>query len=405
MSKKNRRAKNSRDAPAVQNGSAAKMVYLSDPQSYKILCGDGYRPLGSCPEVQMCISAYAEAIANMTLHLMINTDKGDKRIRDGLSRQLDIEPNHDMTHQTFFENIVRVMLTEGNQVTIPVYEGEYLRDLLPVKPSQVSFLDDGDSYRVMIGGIPYRPDEVLHFPINPDPERPYMGTGFRVALSDVVKSLRQTAVTKNALMESPTPSLVVKVDGLGEKLQTPEGRAEFAAKRLDETRGGKPWIIPAETMSVETVTPLTLNDLAIKDNIELDKRSVAAIIGVPPFLVGVGAFDALEYNWFISMKVMRVARIIQQELTRKILIASDRYWRFNPRSLMSYNIDQLITAGKEMIDRMAMRRNEWRDWVGFEPDEEMEELLALENFIPADRLGDQKKLKNGGGEADGKTQN
>lgn len=403
MSKKARRAKNSRDAPARQSrAEGTKMVFLSDPESFKILCSEGYRPLASCPEVQMCISAYAEAIANMTLHLMVNTDKGDVRIRDNLSRKLDIEPNRAMTHQTFFENIVRVMLIEGNQVTIPIYEGEYLEALLPVRPSKVTFRDDEEAYRIVIGGREVDPDEVLHFPINPDPEHPYMGMGFRVALADVVKSLRQTTATKNALMESPMPSMIVKVDGLSDRLQTPEGRLEFSSQYMGETKGGRPWIIPAEMMSVETVKPLTLNDLAIKTNLELDKRSVAAIMGVPPFMVGVGSFDAKEYNWFISTKVMRVARIIQQELTRKILLSPERYWRFNPRSLMSYDIDQVITAGKEMIDRMAMRRNEWRDWVGFEPDEEMEELLALENFVPADRLGDQKKLKGGGGDGDEK---
>ena len=52
-----------------------------------------------------------------------------------------------------------------------------------------------------------------------------------------------------------------------------------------------------------------------------------------------------------------------------------------------------------MVDRMAMRRNELRDWLGLPPDPEMDDLLALENYIPADRLGDQKKL-NGGGESD-----
>ena len=44
---------------------------------------------------------------------------------------------------------------------------------------------------------------------------------------------------------------------------------------------------------------------------------------------------------------------------------------------------------------MAMRRNELRDWLGLPPDAEMDELLALENYIPADRLGDQEKLKGG----------
>ena len=62
----------------------------------------------------------------------------------------------------------------------------------------------------------------------------------------------------------------------------------------------------------------------------------------------------------------------------------------------------LIAAGAQMVDRMAMRRNEWRDWAGLPPDAEMEELLALENYIPASRLGDQKKLngQTGGREKD-----
>lgn len=398
MSKKGRRASNSRDAPKMRS---AQTAILCDPEQFKIFCCDGYTPLTRCAEVQMCISAYAEAIANMTLHLMVNTDRGDIRVRDGLSRQLDIEPNRNMTHQTFFENIVRVMMETGNQVTLPVYEGEFLRDLLPVKPSAVSFQDDGDSYRIIIGGKPFAPEEVLHFPINPDPEHPYKGTGFTAALRDVVKSIRQTNATKNALMESPKPSLIIKVDGYTEDLKTPEGRKAMAKQYLGDTANGEPWFLQSETMSVETIKPLTLNDLAIKTSLELDKRAIAAIIGVPAFLVGVGNFDPKEYNWFITNKVMRVARIIQQELTRKILYSPDRYWRFNPRSLISYDIDAVINGGKEMVDRMAMRRNEWRDWLGFPPDADMEDLLALENYVPADRLGDQKKLKDGGGDGSG----
>jgi hypothetical protein len=33
--------------------------------------------------------------------------------------------------------------------------------------------------------------------------------------------------------------------------------------------------------------------------------------------------------------------------------------------------------------------------MGLEYDPEMDELLALENYIPADRLGDQSKLTGG----------
>ena len=48
-----------------------------------------------------------------------------------------------------------------------------------------------------------------------------------------------------------------------------------------------------------------------------------------------------------------------------------------------------------MIDRNAMRRNELRNWVGLDPDEEMNELIILENYIPSDQLGNQSKLKGG----------
>ena len=40
---------------------------------------------------------------------------------------------------------------------------------------------------------------------------------------------------------------------------------------------------------------------------------------------------------------------------------------------------------------------EWptRDIIGLPPDAEMDELLVLENYLPQDRLGDQKKLTEG----------
>lgn len=95
---------------------------------------------------------------------------------------------------------------------------------------------------------------------------------------------------------------------------------------------------------------------------------------------------------------MSIGQRIAQTLTRDLLYDPNWFFRLNPRSLYSYDLNELIGAGKEMVDRIAMRRNEWRDWVGLDPDEDMEELIALENYIPANKLGDQNKLK--GGETD-----
>ena len=118
---------------------------------------------------------------------------------------------------------------------------------------------------------------------------------------------------------------------------------------------------------------------------------------MPPFLVGIGEFNKEEYNNFVGTKIMSMSQVLQQELTRGLLFSPDLYWWLNPRSLYSYSITEITAIGESMVDRMAMRRNEWRAWVGMTPDDEMEELLALENYIPASKLGDQKKLKGGGG--------
>ena len=135
--------------------------------------------------------------------------------------------------------------------------------------------------------------------------------------------------------------------------------------------------------------------MAIAEGVELDKREIAAIIGVPPFMLGVGKFDRTEYNWFVQTKIMARAQEIEQVLTKGILYSDEWYFRFNQRSLLNYDIQELISAGAQMADRMALRRNEWRDWVGLPPDADMDELLGLENYIPVNKMGDQKKLKGG----------
>lgn len=395
MGKNKRKTQYGRDAPKKRS-----VIALSSSEAWKILCADGYKPIMKCPEIQMCINVYADLISSMTLRLMKNTEKGDVRVKNELSRLLDIEPNRYMTHMTFFQTIVRALLENGNQITYPTYHDGYLESLRPLEPSQVSISPIWpDDYVITYRGRQFQPDEVLHFILNPDPNEPFRGLGFKASLRDIVKSLRQANNTRQALQESPAPSVIVKVDGLTEEFRSPEGRKSLGKQFLDASENGQPWFIPAEAFEIEQVKPLTLNDLAIKTSLELDKKAIAAMLGIPAFLVGVGDFNLEEYQLFITTRLMAVAKIIEQTMTKGLLWSEDYYLSFNPRSLYNYSLNDLVNVGKEMVDRMAMRRNEWRDWMGLPPDPDMEELLALENYIPADRLGDQKKL-NGGGESD-----
>ena len=388
----------------IRQRDAPRAVGIVTQTDWDLLFAGGYVPLYSCPEVAMCVDAIADLVSNMTLRLMRNTDTGDVRVVNGLSRAIDIMPNAYQNRKAFVYNIVSTLLTvgNGNCVVVPRFDADgNLLSLMPARPSSVMFDDLPDGgYKIRVGQTVYSPDEILHFALNPDPERPWIGRGRSVSLSSIVDCINQANATKTALQKSPAPSIVMKVDGLTEDLSTRDGRQKMIDRFVDSNARGVPWIIPAETMELQQIKPLTVSDLAIKENLELDIKRIAGIYRVPAFMVGVGDFNRDEYDNFITTTVMSIAQVIEQELTRKLLYSPDYHITFNPRSLHSYSITELVSAGKELVDRMAMRRNEWRDWLGLSPDEDMEELLALENYIPADRLGDQKKLKGEGGNGD-----
>lgn len=360
-----------------------------------IICS-GYTKLSDCPEIISGVRTIADLVSSMTIHLMSNTDNGDIRIINELSRKIDIDPCKNMTRKTWMDFIVMNLLLygKGNSVVIPETKKGILENLKPIPASKVSFTGDSYEYRVKIDQKEYKPENILHFVYNSDENYPWKGKGITTSLKGVADNLKQAATTEKDFMSSKwKPSIIVKVDALTEEFASPEGRERLLDSYFKTNKAGQPWLIPADQFQVEQVKPLSLEDLAIDKSIELNKKTVASIIGVPAFVLGVGTYSNDEWNNFISSKIMPIAQIIQQELTKKLLISSKWYWKFNMASLYAYDIKTLSDVYSNLYVRGIVDGNEVRDKLSMSPREGLSELVVLENYIPLSMIGDQSKLK------------
>ncbi len=394
MSKKKR----SRPSPRAEPSTSGSIALITNSDWETLECC-GYTSLAHNPEICTAVDTIARLIASMTIHLMENTSDGDVRVKNELSRKIDIEPNSNMTRATFVHWIVKTLMLDGNGNTVvwPETAQGIIRDLRPIPSTLVSFVPVGLwDYRVVIAGQEYTPNDVLHFVLNPGSYYPWRGQGYRVALSDVANNLKQASVTEKGFMSSKwKPSIIVKVDALTEEFASPEGRQRLLSEYIDTAQAGEPWMIPAEQFSVEQVRPLTLSDLALADFVQLDKRTVASILGVPPFVLGIGDFHREAWNNFVNSTIMPIAKSIEQEMTKKLLYNPNWFFRFNVRSLYNYDLKDMAAVADEQFVRGIMTGNEVRDWIGLSPLPDLNELVILENYIPRGMIGDQNKLNGG----------
>lgn len=363
----------------------------------------GYTRLIDSPDVLAAIGGLADIISNATIQLMRNTDDGDVRVRNQLARFMDISPWRHGTRKDLISWIVWTMLTTstGSAFLLPHTERGLLSELEPMPGAYAMSDDNGLTYYVMWQGRRYASDSVLHFKRWPDPAQPWQGIGMRISLRDVTSNLRQAAATKKGFMSDKwKPSVIVKVDALADEFADEAGRKRLVDQYMSGSSAGEPWVIPAELMEVQQVKPLSLTDLAIKDSVELDKREVASLVGVTPYMVGVGSYSDAEHNHMIRTTAVTISNIICQELTRKLLISEEMYFQMSTRRLYSYTLQELASVADDQYIRGLMDGNEARDWLGLSPRKGLNELVILENYIPRGMIGNQKKLEGGDGNAE-----
>lgn len=391
MSRKKRTAKQTE----VRNNTVGYLL----TENNESICVAGYTSLDKNPEIMTACRTIAELIGSITIHLMANTKQGDVRIVNELSRAIDINPISTMTRSQWMEAIVMNLLLygEGNSVVWPHTWDGLIRSLEPIAASRVSLLPDSSNpyryYKIMIDGRAHDPENMIHFTYNPDKFYLWKGRGLTVSLRDVAMNLKQASATERGFMESKwKPSLIVKVDAMTKEFSGIEGRKKLREEYLETGEVGAPWIIPAQQFDVQEVRPLSLTDLAISDMVQLDKKTVASIVGVPPFVLGVGEYDQKAWNSFIQNKIRPICISIAQELTKKLILSPNMYLKFNTLSLMDWDLMSISKVFGGLSDRGFVNGNEVRDRLGMSPVDGLDEYRVLENYIPVEMSGQQSKL-------------
>ena len=197
-----------KEKPIEKKRTNSPMMLNVTAKEFLQLTAKGYTRLIDVPEVQTAINHVADQISVMTIKLMENTENGNKRIRNELSRKIDINPCKHITRQAWIKKIVKDMLVNGNSFHLPFFSSGILDYIKPLENTKCSISSINDDYKIYYNGIAFEPDEILHFAYNIDEDKPYLGLGLRCSLNAVSKTLIQARTTQKALMESPVPSLI-----------------------------------------------------------------------------------------------------------------------------------------------------------------------------------------------------
>ena len=164
MSKKLTRRSNVRD-PTPRN---LRTITLQSPG---VVVPAGYMRLLDSPEIGACIDRMVSLIATLPIYLMRNSELGDVRVHDALSRLVDVLPWRYGTRRDWIGWVLTTLLGEGdgNAVCLIRTEGGIPVELLPMPGAALEPINGGLDYRIYWRGSYYDPGDCLHCTLLPDP--------------------------------------------------------------------------------------------------------------------------------------------------------------------------------------------------------------------------------------------
>jgi phage portal protein BeeE len=370
-------------------------------------CSDGnYIPLIRNDTVYSCINYVATIVASISIkQYEYNETGGKKSIYDGLTRILNDLPNDTQTRYTFMHDLVSRILIDGEAYAIMVPQKITVQGEKKIGIGQIILVDGVNSLngKYFANGQSIDPKDLMIF------TNSSISVTLSALLKEVIKNLSLGDETKSVFYSGAyMPNLLFKVnsdsdlwdteksevDESGRPIVT-ETRVEKIINRFFKPKKGNPIVIPDGKFEMEQIKPLSMKDIALNESIQLDKKRVASIIGVPGYVVGEGVFTEVEFTHFVSTKIAPLCIMIEKELTRKILFSNTRAFSFNVNSLLRGKPSERLAIYQTMGTLGAITSNEVRESEGFDWLEGGDEIIIIGGGV-AETLSNINKKSEGG---------
>ena len=319
-----------------------------------------------------CIRLISDIVASMPLDVLQRYPTGRYQRP---SPTFLLNPNPEMTWQSFVQQLVVSRLLDGNAYFIPIYRGGRCVELWPLEPRSVTIQRDLDTLtlRYFVHGTPLTPDQIVHI-------RGLTIPGYLKGLSPVECARHTIGLALSAekhgskmFAQGANFDTVIKVK---QKLRREDAKALAMGFARDHS-GGDNAFLPVVLDNDADITKLsmTAEEAQFLSARQFQVEEVCRWYGVPPHKI---AQVEKTTSWGAGVEEQNIGfsqDCIQPELVRLEaaldplvkLENPDFYTRFNMASLLRGN----MTARKEFYTAMV--------GIGaFSPDD----VLGLEDMNP-----------------------
>ena len=301
------------------------------------------------------------------------------------------DPNPLMTTSDFLEKTFWMLLLNYNAFIIPTYytwtdketgeERRYYKELYPIKPTQVNFLQDASGrlfvqfYFANGENTTYPYEDVIHLKINYS-VNDYMG-GNEVGQPDhqaILKTLDLNHQLLQGIAKAMNASYAVNAV-VQYNTMMDDGKIKAAIKEMEEKlANSQSGFLPLDIKANFTPLPKTV-EIVNEDTVKFVDEKILRNWGVPLSIL-TGDYDKETYEAFYQKTLEPIIVSASQAFTKKLFTERERAFgnrvEFYPKDLIFLSMSQTLEMINILSPTGALFENEKRVALGMRPLPELE---------------------------------